>query len=107
MQSPFIGTLHLLLATLFFLNLAYFSLFLFTESRGDMTPEKIMRNRVYRICGIVMVACIVLIAVYIFLFEKQLPNPEKYDVIFYLETVALWAFSASWLVKGEMFMADK
>jgi magnesium-transporting ATPase (P-type) len=107
MQSQFIGTLHLLFATLFFLNLAYFSLFLFTESKGDMTPEKEKRNLIYRICGIVMVACIVLITVYIFLLEKKLANPAKYDVIFYLETVALWAFAASWLVKGEMFIADK
>jgi hypothetical protein len=104
--SSFIGTLHLAFATLFFLNLAYFSLFLFTESKGEMTPEKIKRNLIYRICGIVMAVCIVLIAIYVFFFEKQFPNLTKYDVVFYLETIALWAFAFSWLVKGEMFIVD-
>lgn len=106
-KNPFIGILHFVFATVFFLDLAYFSLFLFTESKGDMTPEKRKRNLIYRICGIVMLTCIVLIAIYVFFLEKKLPNPEKYDVVFYLETAALWAFASSWLVKGEMFVADK
>ncbi|MFB0944960.1 MAG: hypothetical protein QMB24_02195 [Spirosomataceae bacterium] len=105
--SPVIGTLHLIFATFFFINLAYFSLFLFTESAGEMTPEKMKRNLIYRICGIIMVACIVFIAVYVFFLEKQLTNLSKYDIVFYLESIALWAFAASWLVKGEMFVADR
>lgn len=105
--NPLVGTLHLIFATIFFLNLAYFSLFLFTESKGEMTPEKRKRNLVYRVCGIVMVLCIVLIAIYVFFLERKITYPAKYDVVFYLETVALWAFAASWLVKGEMFIADK
>jgi hypothetical protein len=53
--------LHLLCATALFLTLAYFSFFLFTKSGPSMTPEKRFRNRVYRGCGVIIVACIALI----------------------------------------------
>ena len=106
-NNPLIGALHFAFAALFFINLAYFALFLFTESKGEMTTQKKKRNKVYRVCGIIMVVCIILIAIYILFVEGQLPNPAQYDVVFYLESIALWAFATSWLVKGEMFLADK
>lgn len=103
----FFGILHLLFAAAFFIVLAYFSLFLFTESDGKMTEEKKRRNTIYRFCGIIMVVCLILITIYFLLIEPELSQPEKYDVVFYLESIALWAFAASWLVKGEMFIADR
>ena len=56
--------LHTISATALFLVLAYFSLFLFTRSGPVQTPKKKIRNKVYRVCGVIIVACIVLIGIY-------------------------------------------
>ena len=50
--------IHFISATLLFLALAYFSLFLFTKTDGSPTQRKQVRNSVYRICGIIMLVCI-------------------------------------------------
>ena len=52
-QQDFIGNIHLILAGLFFLTLAYFALVLFRETRPDRPPTrmKLIRNKVYTVCG--------------------------------------------------------
>jgi heme A synthase len=100
-QGPGIEpVIHFTSATLLFLTLAYFSLFLFTKSDGLPTPNKIKRNRVYRTCGVVMVLCILTLA-------ALHATPENPDImalrpVFWLESLALWAFGISWAVKGEV-----
>lgn len=47
---------HNISAVIFFGLLAYNSFFLFTKSTGQMTFKKKMRNIIYRICGIGMIA---------------------------------------------------
>ena len=97
---------HFISASLFFITLAYISLFLFTKSGGHETPEKLMRNNVYKSCGIVILTSIVMI----FLVEK-LPylqqNLKTYNQVFWLEWLALSAFGISWLTKGELLLPDK
>jgi hypothetical protein len=93
-------TAHNILAVLFFLILAYMSFFQFTKSDGMMTMEKIDRNRIYRICAIIMVSALVFIPVF-----SALPVFPK--VIFWMEWVALAAFGFSWLVKGGFVLGDK
>ena len=98
--------LHLSFAALLFLVLAYFSLFLFTKSKSGvpMTREKKHRNKVYKACGVAMLACIGLIAVYsAFLDDTSL---AQYRPVFWLEALALWAFGISWVTKGEMLLKD-
>jgi hypothetical protein len=97
--------LHLLCATALFLTLAYFSYFLFTKSGPSMTPEKRLRNRVYRSCGIVIVACIALIGLSFW----SLPEATLLTLkpVFWLESLALWAFGFSWFVKGETLWRDR
>ena len=105
-DTKIFGTLHFVSAAGFFLVLAYFSLFLFTKSGSSPTPEKLKRNVVYKVCGIVMLLCIVLIGVYLIFLEDKLPALQNHDPVFWLETIALWAFGISWLVKGELLLAD-
>lgn len=93
-------------AALFFLTLAYISLFLFTKSKGTKTPEKIKRNRIYRACALIMVACLLLIALTHLLGWEQY-NSTWFKIVFYLETIALWAFGFSWLTKGEFLLKDE
>lgn len=97
-------TIHYGCAAAMFLLLAYFSLALFTRTGGTPTPEKLVRNRVYRACGVVILACIALMGLY-----KLAGSPAalaRWDPVFWLETFALWAFGFSWFVKGETLWRD-
>ena len=96
--------IHYLSAASLFLVLAYFSLFLFTKSGGNPTPRKLVRNRVYRACGLVMLACIVLMGLYGLAGKPAVLSPLK--PVFWLESFALWAFGFSWFVKGETLWRD-
>ncbi len=83
-----------------FLTLSYFSLFLFTKTKKGVepTPEKKTRNRWYRTLGAIMLACIVLIAVYNRLLDET--SIAAIKPVFLLESIALWAFGWSWGIKG-------
>lgn len=99
-----VGYVHLLFAALLFLILAYFSYFLFTKSdEKHPGPDKKNRNRIYKTCGLVMLACVLLMAsnqVYIYVLGKR-PNPlERYSPLLTLEVLANLAFGISWIVKG-------
>jgi hypothetical protein len=103
--GPLEGAIHFASAAALFLVLAYFSFFLFTRSNGSVTPMKEVRNRVYRGCAVTMVACIVLIGIYsVFLRESWLSFLRP---VFWLEALALWAFGASWFLKGETILQDR
>jgi len=100
------NTIHYLCSALFFILLAYISYFLFTKSKGHKTNRKVLRNKVYRVCGILIIVFIALIAIYI-RFEEKLTSFAWIKPVFWLEWFALMAFGISWLVKGELVLADK
>ena len=101
-----LNILHFVFASTFFLTLAIISFFFFTKSKGTMTAEKKKRNRVYRVCALIMVVCLLMIALYLNIGSWH-DRWEKYDPVYWLELIALFAFGASWLVKGEMILGDK
>jgi len=100
---------HATCATLLFLTLAYFSLFLFTETypgrEQEMTRRKRERNIVYYICGWIIVVSIVgILTLHVGLhISKFGPIP----VLFGFKSVIVVAFGVSWLVKGEFILKDK
>ncbi|MEI7661760.1 MAG: DUF998 domain-containing protein [Bacteroidota bacterium] len=93
-------------AGLFFLTLAVISFFLFTKGKGVPTDRKIIRNRVYRTCGILIAVFMVLIVVS-GICEKHWPQVGRLKATFWLEWLALVAFGTSWLIKGELILKDK
>ncbi len=95
---------HFASASLLFLVLAYFSLFLFTKTSGTPTRMKRARNAVYRACGVVMLACIGLIGLYKLALDET--PVQQLKPVFWLESLALWAFGVSWFVKGETLLKD-
>lgn len=105
-ETSIVGIIHLISAVLFFLTLIYFSLFLFTKSNANPTAQKKQRNIVYKICGFIMLLCIVAILVFIILPNDAKIKLETFSFVFWSETIALWAFGVSWLVKGEFLMRD-
>ncbi len=96
--------LHYASAAGLFVTFAYMSLRLFTLSGGEMTPKKLIRNRIYQTCGWVIVACIVILVARMFIDGLW---PDKYRPVFWLEMVSLLAFGTSWLVKGEAILKDQ
>lgn len=97
---------HNLLASVLFIDLALISLFLFTKGRGAPTPQKQKRNRVYKICGYIILFVIILVPIYNRL-VKSYPELGVYKMVFWLEWVAMTAFGVSWLVKGGLFLRDQ
>ncbi len=86
------GVLHWTFAAVFFLSLAYFCLRLFPHD-GEQPPGT---GVVYRVCGGVILACLVLIAV-----TKALGLLPALLPALWLEAVAVEAFGVAWLVKGQ------
>jgi hypothetical protein len=97
-------TVHFAAALALFLVLAFYSLFLFTKSEGAPTNRKRMRNTVYRACGVAILLCIAGIGL-----SYTVLSPAVFVAlhpVFWLETLALWAFGLSWFVKGETILKD-
>ena len=103
-----IGNLHLWSAGLFFLTLAFFSLFLFTKTdpRKKKTRRKQWRNGIYIGCGCLILIGLVLIGVIGLLPDGALTDLKKEQPIFWLEAMIVVAFGFSWLTKGEAILKD-
>lgn len=86
------NTLHCACAVVFFGLLAYNSLFLFTKSDGEKSREKKIRNAIFIVCGIGMIASFgILLLPFI---------PCK---VWVMETVALFFFGISFLTKANIY----
>jgi hypothetical protein len=102
---PFAGYLHFGSSALFFVLLGINSFFLFTiGDTGKRTRRKRIRNGIYRTCGLVIFGSLIaLLALHLVLGEQLADHAWT----FVFETVMLWAFGISWLVKGKTFCADR
>ena len=96
--------MHLIFAGLLFTLLAVFALVLFPRSGGAKTAAKKHRNIVYRTCGVIIIAAMVMVPV-----SNVLDPPDWLHAFFWLETICVVAFGISWLVKGGFLgiLADK
>ena len=103
-QMNAIGMLHNLLAAAFFLTLLYFAGFLFTKTHpgSPPTPEKLRRNRVYRVCAVVMG-----VSLGLGLTLHYLPALTPFHPLLWSETLACEAFGIAWFVKGEGILKDE
>lgn len=97
---------HFISAAGLFVMLAIFSLFLFTKTKPGSVPtsNKLRRNRIYQGCGAVILLCIGLMLVNWLALDDT--SVEDINPVFWLESIALWAFGISWLVKGEAILGD-
>jgi len=96
---------HYTCAVLLFVSLASMSTFLFTRTADPrtMTSQKKARNHVYRVCGAIMFAALLLCGVFSLPALKSAAPPY---LLLGGETICLWAFGISWLVKGEAILSD-
>jgi hypothetical protein len=106
-RPDWVSTVHLISAALFILCLCYFSLFLFTKSGLMQTQQKLVRDKIYLICGSIMFSCICFL-IFLFILPQDVFNLIAFlKPVFWLETVAFLAFGFSWLIKGEYLLKDK
>ena len=100
--TPIIAAGHLVGSILFLGTLAVLSIWSFTES--DTPPQdwdsgKVWANRIYITCGWTILACLALCAPLV-VYRVDSIGPIAMPV-FWLESLAIWAFGTSWLVKGD------
>lgn len=103
------GWAHQVFAAFLFGTLTYFSVKLFTLSAKErLDPiedrKKILRNEYYVYGGYIMSACVLLMILY-YIYQAGLDGAvdrlANYSPVFWLETIGLWAFGLTWLIKGE------
>ena len=106
-KSDILSKLHYISAGIFFAVLASMSLFLFTRTHpsGHMTRQKKRRNKIYRVCGILIV--VAALAIPICQRDGIREHIRFLHPTLVLEAIALEAFGFSWLVKGEFILKDK
>lgn len=98
------ATVHGIGATVFFVALAFFCLVLLPRSVVQ-THGATSRIRLYRVCGIIIVAATAAIGIWQFLPIEVIFALGRFRPIFWLETVAICAFSTAWLVRGRALEA--
>jgi hypothetical protein len=104
-HNKFIHYAHFVFALLLFSVFIFFSIYLFRKSSPHPTKQKKNRNKVYLICGIVMIACIIAIALFEIFVEGQVR--EKLHPVFWFESLALVSFGFSWITKAEVVFEDE
>ncbi len=99
--------LHGVGAALLFAFLAWYSFFVFTRvidnvhlKDGNLTPQKRIRNNIYRASGVVIVISMAVMVIGHFFFPEDWNDN---NLTFWFESLALWAFGFSWMVKGRFF----
>ena len=99
MNRGLLGFHFIFVGTFFALSfyLVYFRFSAFTPQ--EPTREKITRNKIYGVCGAAMLVAFVAIGV-LAIFNDG-------GSIFWPETLAVVAFSAAWLVKGQILLKDR
>lgn len=94
----FLGFHFIFVATFFALAfyLVYFRFSAFTPV--PPTPQKVIRNKIYKISGIAMLLSFIAIGI--------LAAENGGRSVFWPETVAVVAFGVAWLVKGQTILKD-
>jgi hypothetical protein len=104
-SNKFVHYAHFGFAFLLFSVFIFFSIYLFRKSSAHPTKQKKNRNKVYLICGIIMIACIVTIAAFEILVAAEVR--EKLHPVFWFESLALVSFGFSWITKAEVVFQDE
>ncbi len=108
-QNTSLGYLHTMFGGLFFTTLAVYSLYHFPRGsrllRFHSRTEK--RDWIYRATGLTILGCMVAMGMHLFLAPAAVKAVfNRYHFTFWMEWIAVWAFAAAWLTKGQAILAD-
>jgi hypothetical protein len=99
------GVIHTLSGGAFFVVLAIYSLHHFTRTGGDRLDRQ--RRLIYLTTGITLLVSTAAMGTLILLGRGQLGETIRaYNLLFWLEWIAVWAFAAAWLTKGRMIVTE-
>lgn len=91
---------HIYIVAAFFLIISYLTTFRFRkQSQPYLTKQKLRRNKIYVVCGIVMFVMLIAIV--------AIKAINRQSSIFWPETIAIVAFGIAWLTKGQAILKDK
>lgn len=93
---------HFISAAIFFSILSFFCLFLFTKHNNNGYWRNKWYFWTYFASGIFMLICITLIFIYTRVVSSPPDSIVELRPVFWLESLALWAFGVSWCVKARM-----
>ena len=96
LPSNISNIVHCISAVGFFGTLAYMSYFRFTKTSGIITWQKVIKNFIYRVCGIGMIGSFALMLL------KLIPGFDMYNLTWIVEAIALFFFGVSWIVKSDV-----
>lgn len=119
-QRSITGYLHTISGGTFFLTLAFYSLFHFPKSKPPPQPSEAgggpleppeprvaERNFIYRTSGVVILLSMLAMGAYLLLLPASWQRTlNRYNFLFWMEWVAIWAFAAAWLTKGRAIVAE-
>jgi hypothetical protein len=101
-RQQVIGDVHAVSAVLFLLFLAWMAIRFTTADSPQPAPQRLLRNRIYWICAIVILASAVAAVVTNFLPVSLRPS---FPYLFLYEAVGIFAFGVSWFVDDQMLAA--
>ena len=96
LPSNISNIVHCISAVGFFGTLAYISYFRFTKTSGIITIQKVIKNFIYKVCGIGMIGAFALMLL------KLIPGFDIYNLTWIVEAIALFFFGVSWIVKSDV-----
>ena len=100
-DNKIVHIMHFVFAFLLFSVFIFFSIYLFRKKSPHPTKQKKNRNKVYLLCGIVMILCIIGIALFQIFDLNAVWHP-----VFWFESLALISFGFSWITKAEVLFED-
>ena len=102
---------HYVSAGIFLGCLTFMSLFSFTRVKNDqITPSgnmklnKKLRNMIYITMGIIMICAMTFIYIGPKILSQEIYN--KYSLTFWMESIAVWGFGVSWIIKSKIVLKD-
>lgn len=102
--ASIVGDFHFVFGSVMFASLIVIALWLFRKTGpGGRTHAKQLRDRVYLVCGLIMLVSLALAGIVSLPFAAGLNSLHP---VFWLETIAIAAFGVAWLVKGQAILAD-
>ena len=97
-RDQVVGDIHAVSAALFFAFLAWMAIRFTNTDQPQPSPQKLLRNHIYKICAIVIIVCLAALVITNFL-------PTSFTSVFpwrlLYEALAIFAFGVSWFVKGQ------
>ena len=91
--------IHYTAAAILFAILSYFCLVPFRKDTKGKSGKKGLRSKIYLICGIIMITCMVVIFISNAVISKEIVT--KLSLTYWGETIALAAFGFAWIIAGK------